>query len=401
MQRAHSPLGNLRTLSQLTPSKLANRRVLVRVDVNVELLGGRVRDMSRLQAVRQTVRWLVARRAKVILVAHRGRPVGRQLSCSLRPLVRPLTKAVGVPVTLVAARIGSAALRKKISALEPGQVVLLENIRFEPGETKNDTRLARTLAGYADIAVNEAFADSHRAHASITGLAKFVPMVAGFQLARELRSLKRWLGKPKHPYVAIVGGAKISTKLGLVRRLLTRADAVLLGGALANTVLKAEGVAVGASLIEPDMLRAAHGLKTTNAHLHIPVDVFVARAGGQKPIRRAVGNVQPSERILDIGPDTIDLFGRVLRTAKTVVWNGPMGVYERPPFERGTRALARLMAKQSAINIAGGGETVDAIRRQKLDTKFTFLSTGGGAMLEWLEGKTLPGISACMKGKYV
>lgn len=372
---------------------LRHRRVLLRVDINVELTVHGVRDTTRLEAIKPSVDYLVSHGATVIMIAHLGRPNGREEKYSLQPLVAPLRRVLGRPIRFIADPIFSPAIMNAIASVPSGHVALLENIRFEPGETKNDRRLAKRLATMADLVVNDAFADSHRAHASIVGVAAFRPMVAGFGLAHELERLTACLAKPKRPYVALIGGAKISTKLGLVHRLLKHADAICLGGALANTVLKAEGVAVGASLIEPSMLTAARGLHTTNAKIHIPVDVIVS--GRSRAVRRAIGNVEPKERILDIGPDTVELFGRVCARARTIVWNGPMGVYEQPPYDRGTRAIARSIGRGRRVTVAGGGETIDAIKRQHLDTKFTFLSTGGGAMLEWLEGKTLPGVAAC------
>lgn len=389
---------NLRLLSSVPRRQLAGQRVLVRIDINTELIGGRVRDLSRFQAIKKTVSWLTDREAIVILLAHRGRPTKRQAALSLRPYLRPLQQILAQPVSFFVQPIGSRALQLAVQRLQPGQVALLENIRFEPGETNNDRRLAKRLASLGSLAVNEAFSDSHRGHASMSGLAHFLPMVAGWQLVQELKSLEKYLSRPKRPYVAVIGGAKISSKLGLVRKLLRQADAVLLGGALANTVLKAEGVAVGASLIEPAMIRAARGLRAASARLHIPVDVYVSSTAAGGARRRAVGMVRPTERILDVGPDTVDVFSRALKTAKTIVWNGPMGVYERPPFDRATKKIAQVIARQSAVAVAGGGETIDAIRRQRLDSRFDFLSTGGGAMLEWLEGKTLPGVQVCMKG---
>jgi len=384
----------IRRLTDIPAKALRGRRVLLRVDINVELTARGVRDTTRLEAIRPTVDHLVNVGAIVLMVAHLGRPAGRDMKYSLHALVAPLRRSIGRPIRFIDDPIYSSKIQNEIASVPSGHVALLENIRFEPGETKNDLRLAKRLASFCDLVVNDAFADSHRAHASLVGVASYRPMVAGCGLTIELDNLQRHLTKPAHPYVALIGGAKISTKLGLVKKLLANVDAICLGGALANTVLKAEGVAVGASLIEPSMIRAARGLHTTNRKIHIPIDVIVAGRG--RPIRRAIGNVEPKERILDIGPDTVELFSRVCASARTIVWNGPMGVYEQRPFDRGTRAIARMMARGKRITIAGGGETVDAIKRQKLDSRFTFLSTGGGAMLEWLEGKTLPGVAACI-----
>ncbi len=388
----------LRALRTFPKKQLANTRVLVRVDVNVEMAGRTIRDTSRIVAIAETVKYLCRHHARVILVAHRGRPDGRDPKLSLAPLVPTIRRVLGRPIHFIRDDIWSDRLQNTLASVPPGDIAMLENIRYEAGEAKNSSALGQRLAGFADLAVNDAFADSHRAHASIVGVSRYIPMVAGFLLERELSALQKALSRPKRPYVAVIGGAKISTKLQLVENLIARADAVLLGGALANTVLKAEGVAVGASLIEPKMIAAAGTLRSTNAKLHIPIDVIVRGSGGRAR-RRAIGNVGAHEQILDIGPDTVDLFARVMKTASTIVWNGPMGVYEQPPYNRGTRAVARLISARRGVTVAGGGETVDAIKRQHLERKFTVISTGGGAMLEWLEGKTLPGVAACMKGK--
>lgn len=383
-------------LRDIRKADVRGKRVLVRVDYNVEVdRRGRLRDQMRLSATMPTVIWLLRRGARVILIAHRGRPRSRDQRLSLRPLVAPLRRLLGEPVTFIDAPVFSRRLDQVLNAASTKRVVLLENIRYEPGEEDNSPALAKRLAGLADLAVNDAFADSHRAHASIVGVAKYVRMYAGLLLQHEVSTISRLLTKPARPYVAIIGGAKISTKLGLIKRLLRRADMVLLGGALANTLLKAEGVAIGTSLTEPNMLRATEGLTSTNKKIMIPCDVVVSKRRPTNGARKvtAVGNIQRDESISDIGPDTIDLFRRVIRNARTVVWNGPMGIYEQPPFDRGTVALARIIAHHRCASVAGGGETVDAIRRSRTAHRFRFLSTGGGAMLEFLEGKTLPGVA--------
>ena len=387
-------------LRDIRKINVRNKRVLVRVDYNVEVDSkGKIRDLTRLKATVLTILWLVRHGAKVILVSHRGRPQGRDMKYSLQPVVPALCRLLKRPVMFVANPLFDRALDAQLIVLKPGQVALLENIRFEPGEEDNSPAVAKRLASFAEIVVNDAFADSHRSHASIVGVAKYRPMYAGLLLQQEVKTLTTLLKKPKRPYVAIIGGAKISTKLHLIKRLLRQADFVLLGGALANTLLQAEGVAIGASLTEPSMLKAAVGLHSTDAKLKIPCDVVVAkkRTSGVATRTIAVGTIKPKEMVLDIGPDTIELFRRIIRTAKTIVWNGPMGVYELSPFDRGTLALARVIAKQPCLSVAGGGETVDAIRRSGVSSKFTFLSTGGGAMLEMLEGKTLPGVAVTIQ----
>lgn len=384
-------------LRQLQKANVQGKKVLVRVDYNVEVeKNGRLRDLTRLKATLPTLRWLLRNGAQVILVTHRGRPKGREKKLSLKPLIAPLQRLSKRRVVFIEAPIFSRACTTALLRAKQTDIIILENIRFEAGEEDNSPALAKRLASFADLAVNDAFADSHRAHASIIGLSKYVPMYAGLLVQQEVTALSALLSKPARPYVAVIGGAKISSKLHLIKRLLKQADAVLLGGALANTLLQAEGIAVGASLVEPSMVKTAAGLTSTNAKLKIPCDVVVATKQRSRPATRitAVGNIRSKERILDIGPDTIDLFRRVLAEAKTVVWNGPMGVYELPPFDRGTIALAQAIASTKHISYAGGGETLDAIRRSGVSKKFTFLSTGGGAMLEFLEGKTLPGVAA-------
>lgn len=384
----------LRDIRRITVS---GKRVLVRVDYNIETdRRGRLRDLTRITTTVPMIRWLVRRRAIVLLVSHRGRPTGRSPRWSLRPCVGPLSRALKHPVQFISSGVDDPATTQAFNRLKPGGVALLENIRFEPGEEKNDPRLARRLAGFCDLAVNEAFADSHRAHASIVGLARYRPTYAGLRLQQENTYLSQLTDNPPRPYLAILGGAKISTKLGLVRRLLKRADAILLGGALANTVLQAEGLAIGSSVSEPGMLRAARGLSVQNPRLKIPLDVVVATRAWRRAVRhvRPVGKIQVREKILDIGPATVELYSRVISQAKTIVWNGPMGLYEVPPFDSGSKAIARAIAHHRCRSIAGGGETLDTIRAVGAAGRFTFLSTGGGAMLEFLEGKKLPGLVA-------
>lgn len=383
-------------LRDIRTAAVRGKTVLIRTDYNIETDGrGRPRDTTRLRATLPTLRWLLGHGAAIIIVSHRGRPRGRQSSLSLRPLVAPLSRLLGRRVIFLSGPLFSRVLSDALAKVKPGQVVLLENIRFEPGEEENGTRVARRLASFAPIVVNDAFADSHRAHASIVGLARFRSVYAGLLLQDEIKHLSILLRHPTRPFVAILGGAKISTKLSLIRMLLRRADRVLLGGALANTILQAEGLAIGASLTEPSMRAAAKGLSATNRKLEIPCDVLVStsKRGRGQPTVRAVGNIKPKEIILDIGPDTMDLYRRVILQSRTVVWNGPMGRYETRPFDRGTRAMAKAIAESRATSVAGGGETLDAIQQTGTAKAFTFLSTGGGAMVEFLEGKKLPGLA--------
>lgn len=369
------------------------KRVVVRVDLNAEVDSkGRVRDLTRLRSIVPTVTWLRKHGASVVLVAHRGRPQGVDPKLSLRPYVVPLGKILGEKIgfqtdTVTFAREIRSRLRNK------GQkVTLVENVRFLPGEERNLASTAKLLASLGDVYVLDAFASAHRAHASISGVGKYTKVWAGILLQNEVSALTQIMKKPARPFVALIGGAKISTKLGVVRRFMKIADYVLLGGALANTVLQAEGVAIGASLTEPEMVRVAKGLRSSDAKLELPVDVVVR--SGKKIRTVAIGRVGINERIMDIGPDTVDVFSRALQSAKTIIWNGPMGVYEEPAFAKGTVALARRIKQtRPKCSVAGGGETLDAIHRAHVESSFTFLSTGGGAMLEFLEGKTLPGLA--------
>lgn len=387
-------------LRDVRKANVKGKKVLVRVDYNIAVdAKGRLRDMSRMVATLPTLRWLLGHGATVIIISHRGRPEGPTPKYSLKPMVTPLQRLLKTDVQWLDAPVYSAKLAKSIKALFPGTVALLENIRFESGEKKNSARLAKRLASFGDLLVNDAFSDSHRAHASIAGVARYRPGYAGLQVQAEVAALSVLFHHPARPYVAILGGGKISTKLHLVKDLLAKADHVLLGGALANTVLQAEGLAIGKSLSEPKMLKAAHGLSVKNKHLEIPCDVVVApRPTASAPRRtRPVGRIAAGDRILDIGPDTIDMFGRVLNAAKTIVWNGPMGMYEVAAFAKGTEGIARAVAKSKAKSYVGGGETIDALKRLKLTKRMTWCSTGGGAMLEFLEGKHLPGLQAVQR----
>lgn len=381
-------------LRDIRKCQVRGKRVVVRIDVNAEVdARGRVRDTSRLVSVEPTVAWLRAHGAEVILLAHRGRPKGKDVRESLRPFVGPLSKILGCTVDFAEDIVTFSQQQRLHHRTNAKNVTLVENIRFLPGEEKNSTATAKVFASLGDIYVLDAFATAHRAHASISGVRKYTTVWAGLLLQKEVAALSAIMSKPPRPFVAVIGGAKISTKLAVVRRFMKIADYVLLGGALANTVLQAEGIAVGASLTEPEMLKVAKGLRSSDAKLELPVDVVVRAGTTVRTV--AIGNVAKRERIMDIGPDTVDVFSRALRDAKTVVWNGPMGVYEEAPFAKGTIALARRIGRsRPKHSVAGGGETLDAIHRAHVESAFTFLSTGGGAMLEFFEGKKLPGIVA-------
>jgi len=379
-------------LKSVRQARVSGRRVLVTAELNVARDSrGRVVDDSRLQAVIPTLRWLRRHRARTIVATHLGRPRGRRVSgLSTRSLVGPISRAMRCTVAWVGDSVGRD-VEHAVAALRPGGVLLLENTRFHPGDETNDRAYARKLSQLADVFVLESFGTAHRTHASIVGVGKYVPSYAGLRFEEEVRTLERMVASPVRPLVAILGGAKISTKLGVISRLLPRVDALLLGGALANTILQAKGIQIGRSLTESGMLRAVSAFRLTDAKLHIPVDVIVRSKAG-RITRRPVGAVRRDESILDIGPDTVALFSTVIRSARSIIWNGPLGLYEERPFAAGTRAVARAVARSRAYSVAGGGETVDAIRSQHLEKSIRFLSTGGGAMVEFLEGKKLPGV---------
>jgi phosphoglycerate kinase len=380
---------------------LRGKRVLVRVDLNVPAELGTVEDATRIERMAPTVREIADKGGKVILVSHFNRPKVPNPADSLRPVAATAAHVIGQPIKFVEDCVGPVAERA-VAAMQPGDILCLENTRFHPGEVKNDLSFVAQLARLGDIYVNEAFSVSHRAHASIEGLGRVLPAYAGRDMQAELEALGKSLAAPARPVAAIVGGSKISTKLGLLGNLMAKFETLVIGGAMANTFLAADGKAIGASLYEPDLLPTARDImakaKALRREIVLPVDAVVAaKLAAHVPTRVvAVDNVGPADMILDIGPRSIEQVISVLRRAKTLVWNGPFGAFEYEPFDNGTievaKAAAELTAAGRLVSIAGGGDTVAALNNAGVTERFTYVSVAGGAFLEWLEGKTLPGI---------
>lgn len=385
---------NKKTIDDIDPR---GKRVLVRVDFNVPIEDGVVQDDTRIRAALPTIQNLLDRGAAVLLCSHLGRPKDKpEAKYSLAPVAKYLGGLVKAPVKFSEECVGPKA-EAAAKALKPGEILLLENTRFYPGETKNDPEMSKQLAALADLYVNDAFGSAHRAHASTEGVAKHLPAVAGYLMEKEIRYLGQALADPKRPFVAILGGAKVSDKIEVIRNLLTKADQLLIGGGMANTFVKAQGLEMGDSLVEAEALNTAKALLAdASGKLHLPVDFVTADAFDEKANHKTmkVGNVPAGWRVLDIGPETVAAFSALVEQAGTVVWNGPMGVFEMEPFAAGTFALAKAVANSKADSIVGGGDSVSALQQSGLAEKITHISTGGGASLEMLEGKLLPGLAA-------
>jgi phosphoglycerate kinase len=393
-----------KTLDDL-PEDLTGKKVLVRVDLNVPMDGAKVTDDTRLRAMLPTVLELSDRGAIVLLLSHFGRPKGeKRPDMSTAQLVLPIHRLAGRSVRFIEDCCGPEAERA-VATLLPGNIGVLENTRFHAGEEKNDPELAKAMAALGDYYVNDAFSAAHRAHASTEGITHYLPSFAGRAMEAELNALERALGEPERPVAAVVGGAKVSTKLAVLGHLVGKVDHLIIGGGMANTFLAARGVNVGKSLCEHELTGEANAIfdraEEVGCTVHLPYDVVVAKEFAPNPpsIRTCnVHEVQPDEMILDIGPAAVEALADVLKTCRTLVWNGPLGAFEVPPFDAATVALAKTAAaltkEGSLISVAGGGDTVAALNHAGVTQDFTFVSTAGGAFLEWMEGRTLPGVAA-------
>ncbi|NIJ20089.1 phosphoglycerate kinase [Sphingomonas naasensis] len=393
---------NFRTLDDM--GEVTGKRVLVREDLNVPMADGAVTDDTRLRAAVQTVAELADKGAKVIVLAHFGRPKGqRNPEMSLALVTRPFEAVLGRPVRFIDDQDAAGV----IATMAEGEVGILENTRFDAGEEKNAPETVDRLAALGDLYVNDAFSAAHRAHASTEGLAHKLPAFAGRQMEAELDALDKALGNPEHPVAAVVGGAKVSTKLDVLKHLVAQVDHLIIGGGMANTFLAARGVNVGKSLCEHDLTGTAEEIldaaDKANCTVHLPYDVVVAKEFRANPPVRTVNvhEVAEDEMILDVGPAATEALADVLKTCRTLVWNGPLGAFETPPFDTATISLARTAAaltkEGSLVSVAGGGDTVAALNQAGVAGDFSFVSTAGGAFLEWMEGKALPGVAALQR----
>jgi phosphoglycerate kinase len=386
---------------------VAGKRVLVRVDLNVPMKNGKVTDATRIERAVPTLSELATKGARVVVLSHFGRPDGKRVpEMSLKPLVEPLSQALGKPVTFAEDCIGPLA-ESAVRSLKPGEILLLENLRYHKEEEKNDAAFIDKLSVLGDIYVNDAFSTAHRAHASTEGIANRLPAAAGRLMQAELEALDKALGSPKRPVCAVVGGAKVSSKLDLLGNLVGQVDKLIIGGGMANTFLHAQGIDVGKSLCEKDLAATALEIlekaKAAKCTVLLPVDVVVAaefKAGAPSKVVEAAA-CPDDQMILDVGPKSIALYQKEVGGCATLVWNGPLGAFEIPPFDAGTVALARTVAHltddSKLLSVAGGGDTVAALAAAGVEERFSYVSTAGGAFLEWMEGKTLPGVAALIR----
>ncbi len=380
------------------------KRVLVRVDFNVplDINTGAISDDSRIRASLPTINYLVEHKARIVLCSHLGRPQGKVVEkLRIKLVAEHLSQLTGLPVSTIQDCVGKE-VASKVNALKEGDILFLENVRFHPGEESNDPHFARELASLADIYVDDAFGTAHRAHASTVGVARYLPAVAGFLIEKELEIMSKLLSTPKHPFACVIGGAKVSDKIGLLQNMLKKVDILLVGGGMAATFLKAQGYEIGHSPVEEDKLDLARELlgeaEAWEVPLLLPVDVIVAKeiTAGTPSKTAPVTQIPSDTCIMDIGAQTIERFSHELSKCHTIIWNGPMGIYEIPPFDLGTRAIAKLLARTNATTVIGGGSSAEIVQEMGLTDKMTHVSTGGGASLRLLEGIALPGVEALL-----
>ena len=398
--RVTTPDLGVRSITDLHPADLAGRRVLVRVDFNVPIHEGHITDDARIVAALPTLHYLLKHQAKVILMSHLGQPKTVTPSLSLAPVALRLETLLKKPVTLAPDCVGPTVIAQ-VEAMAPGDVLLLENVRFHPEETQNDPAFAAALAQLGDLFIQDAFGTAHRAHASTAGIAAYIPAYAGFLIQKELTFLDHAIKHPKHPFVAIIGGSKVSSKMGVLTHLLGKVDVLVIGGAMAYTFLQAQGKPVGKSMIEGDRMADARAFlqqeATSKTRVILPVDHVVASEVTESAHTEICRDIPADRMGLDIGPETVALIRKEVAHAGTVLWNGPLGVFELTPFSKGTFAVANALAESPAITIVGGGDSGAAIAKAGLSAHMTHISTGGGASLEFLEGLPLPGITILEK----